>query len=115
MLSCNPKSWLDNVPAVTKTLGLPGIVDGKDNLDIYPVRFERYATIVGSQRDTWTVRLRPLLTGRALNVNSGLFSEDARDYDKLRKALLLRYGFTEKNIARGLEALNQRNKNHLVS
>ena len=88
----------ENVTAVTKTPGLPGFVDGKDNLDNYDnylLRFERYATIAGWQRDMWAVRLSPFLTGKAFDVYSGLSSEDARDYDKLRKALLQRCDFTE--------------------
>ena len=84
----------ENVAAVTETLGLPGFVDGEDNLDNYLLRFERYATIVGWQRDTWAVRLSRLLTGKALDVYFGLSSEDARNYDKLRKALLQKYDFT---------------------
>ena len=36
-----------------------------------------------------------LLTSKALDVYYGLSSEDARDYDKLLKALLQRYDFTE--------------------
>ena len=36
-----------------------------------------------------------MLTGKALDVYSGLSSEDARDYDKVRKALLQRYDFTK--------------------
>ena len=35
----------ENVAAVAKTPGLPGFVDGKDNLHNYLLRFERYATI----------------------------------------------------------------------
>ena len=82
--------------AETKTFELPGFVDGIDNLDNYLLRFERYATIAGWQRGTWAIWLNPLLTGKALDVYSGLSSEDARNYDKLRKALLHRYNFTEK-------------------
>ena len=78
----------ENVTAVTKTPGLPAFVDEKDNLDNYLLRFERYATIAGWHRDTWAVWLSPLLTGKALDVYSGLSSEDDRDYDKLQKALL---------------------------
>ena len=85
----------ENVIAVNKTPGLPGFVDGKNNLDNYLLRFERYATIAGWQQYTWAVRLSPLFSGKALDVYSGLSSEDARDYDKLRKALLQRYDFTE--------------------
>ena len=81
--------------AVTKTPGLPGFVDGKDNLYNYLLRFERYATIEEWQRDTWAVRLSPLLTGKAWDVYFGLSSENARDYDQLPKALLQWYNFTE--------------------
>ena len=74
---------------------LPGFVEGKDNLDSYLLRFERYATIAGWQRSDWSTRLSPLLSGRALDVYSGLSDKQARDYDKLQKALLQRYHFTE--------------------
>ena len=80
---------------VTKTPWLPSYVDEKDNLDNYLLRFERFAAIAGWQQDTWAVWLSPLLTGKALDVYSGLSSEDARDDDKLRKALLQRYNFTQ--------------------
>ena len=62
-------------------------MDGKNNLDNYLLRFERYATIAGWQRNRWAVRLSPLLTGKALDAYSVLFSKDARNY-KLRKAFL---------------------------
>ena len=75
----------ENVTAVIKTSELPGFVGGKDHLDYYLMRFERYDIIAGWQRHTWAVRFNPLLTGKALDVYSGLFSEDARDYDKLWK------------------------------
>ena len=75
----------ENVTAVTKTPGLLGFVDGKNNLDNYDnylLRYKKYATIAGWQRDKWAVRLSPFLTGKALDVSSGISSEDARDYDK---------------------------------
>ena len=54
----------EKVAAVAKIPGgLPGFVVGKDNLDNYLLRFERYATIAGWQRDTWAVRLSPLFPG----------------------------------------------------
>ena len=81
--------------AAVKTPELLGFVDEKDNLDNYLLRFEKNATIADWQRDTWAVWLNPLPTGKALDVYSGLSSEDARNYDKLRKALLQRYDFSE--------------------
>ena len=83
-----------NVAAVTKTSGLPAFMDRKDNLDNYLLRLKRYATIAGSKRDTWAVLLSSLFISKALDIYSGLSSDDVRDYDKLRKALLQRYDFT---------------------
>ena len=84
-----------NVVARTKAPVLPGFVDGKDDLDSYLLRFERYATVAGRERSEWATRLSPLLSGRALDVYSGLSDEQARGYDKLQKVLLHRYDFTE--------------------
>ena len=84
-----------NTVARTKAQVLPGFVDGKDNLDSYLLRFQRYATVAGWKRSDWATRLSPLLLGRALDVYYGLSDEQARDYDKLQKALLERYDFME--------------------
>ena len=67
----------------------------KDNLDSYLLRFERYATVAGWEQASWATRLSPLLSGRALDVYSGMSDEDALDYKKLQRALLQRYDFTE--------------------
>ena len=81
----------------TKAPVFLGFVDGKDNLDSYLLRFERYATVVGWERSDWAIRLSPLLSGRALDVCSGLSDKQARDCDKLQKALLQRYNFTKQD------------------
>ena len=81
--------------ARTKAPVLPGFVDGKDNLDSCLLRFVRYATVAGWERSDWATRLSPLLSGRALDVYSGLSDKQARNCDKLQKALLQRYDFTE--------------------
>ena len=84
-----------NAVARIKAPVLPGFVDGKDSPESYLLRFERYATDAGWNRSDWATRLSPLLSGRPLDVYSGLSDEQARDYDKLQKALLQRYDFTE--------------------
>ena len=83
-----------NAAARTKDPMLSGFQDEKDNLNSYLLRFKRYATVAGWKRSDWATRLSPLLSGRALDVYSGLSDEQARDYDKLQKALLQRYDFT---------------------
>ena len=45
------------VVARTKAPVLPGFVDGKDNLDGYLLRFERYTTVAGWERSDWATRL----------------------------------------------------------
>ena len=84
-----------NAVARTKAPVLSGFADAKDNLDSYLLRFKRYATVAGGERSDWATSLSPLLSGRVLDVYSGLSDEQARDYDKLQKALLQRYDFTE--------------------
>ena len=73
---------------------LPPFVDGKDDLDSYLNRFERMARSNGWDMTEWAVSLSALLTGRALEVYSRLSEEEAQDYEKLRDALLRRYGLT---------------------
>ena len=94
-LAAKRQAGQKNVAAVTTTPGLPSFVDGKDKLDKYLLRFEKFAIIAGWQRDMWAVQLRPMLPGKALDVCSGLSSEDARDYNKLWKALLQRNDLTK--------------------
>ena len=78
-----------------KSPKLPSFVDEKDELDSYLLRFERYAENASWEKDTWAIKLSALLTGRAMDVYSRMLDADASDYDKLKKALLTRYNYTE--------------------
>ena len=74
---------------------LPTFVDGTDELDNYLMRFERFATANKWEKSDWAVCLSALLTGRALEVYTRLSEAHAVDYERLKKALLLRYELTE--------------------
>ena len=74
---------------------LQSFVDGKDELDSYLLRFERFATTNNWDRVSWAVSLSALLTGKALDVYSRMSDDAAIDYDQLKTALLKRYDFTE--------------------
>ena len=50
----------------------PKFLDGKDDLDSYLQRFERFARSNKWERDSWAILLSALLTGRALDVHSRL-------------------------------------------
>ncbi|KAL9963057.1 hypothetical protein ACROYT_G032222 [Oculina patagonica] len=78
-----------------KTPKLPSFVDGKDDLDAYLQRFERFATNAKWEKNGWATKLSALLTGRALDVYSRLSEEAATDYDKMKLALMKRYDLTE--------------------
>ena len=67
---------------------LPSFVDNKDDLDAYLQRFERFAETAKWKKDGWASKLSALLTGRALEVYSRLSEEAAKDYDKVKIALM---------------------------
>ena len=74
---------------------LPAFVDGRDDLDKCLLRFERYATVAGWEKEAWGTQLSQLLSGRALEVYSRLSQDEAMDYERLKLALLKRYDFTK--------------------
>ena len=49
-----------------KLLKLPAFVDGKDDLDSWSLRLERFASTSGWPKENWCTSLSALLTGRAL-------------------------------------------------
>ena len=74
---------------------LPAFVDGRDDLDNYLLRFEKYATVAGWEKEAWATQLSLLLSGRALEVYLRLSQQKAMDYERPKLALLKRYDFTE--------------------
>ena len=79
---------------------IPAFNEGKDEMDSYLLRFERYATAQKWEPDTWATGLSALLQGKALNVYALMPKEDALNYDKLKVALLKRYELTEEGFKR---------------
>ena len=83
---------------------LPSFVDGKDDLDAYLQRFERFATTAKWEKTGWASKLSALLSGRALEVYSRLSKEAAQDYDRVKLALMKRYDLTEDGYRRKFRA-----------
>ena len=79
---------------------IPAFNEGKDEMDSYLLRFERYATGQKWEPDTWATGLSALLQGKALDVYALMPKEDALNYDKLKVALLKRYELTEEGFKR---------------
>ena len=83
---------------------LPSFVDGKDDLDAYLQRFERFAATAKWEKTGWASKLSALLSGRALEVYSRLSEEAALGYDRVKLALMKRYDLTEDGYRRKFRA-----------
>ncbi|KAA0186772.1 hypothetical protein HAZT_HAZT006895 [Hyalella azteca] len=66
---------------------LPVYKDG-DDITSFFVRFERIASLLQVEEDTYAVRLGSLLTGRAVDMYASLSPVTTGDYAALKKALL---------------------------
>ena len=86
-----------NVRISGRSPKLPSFCDGKDNMDAYLQRFERYAENKGWDPGCHGTYLGFLLSGKAPEVYSRLPASDARDYLKLKEALLIRYQLTQED------------------
>ncbi|KAK3890978.1 hypothetical protein Pcinc_005145 [Petrolisthes cinctipes] len=87
-------SWLELVKAPE----LPHFDGTKDHLDSYLSRFERFAVAAGYERVNWAIILSSHLQGVALEVFSRLSTEEAGDYDLVKRALMGRFGCTEEGL-----------------
>lgn len=86
------------VKSFARTPKLPTFQEGKDDLDAYLGRFERYADTQKWPRDRWATNLSALLTGKALETYYRLPKEDIDNYDCLKDALLRRFQLTEEEF-----------------
>ena len=77
---------------------LPIFVCGRDDLDAYLNRFERFAATQHWPEDEWAINLSALLTGRALEAFNNMSQDKANDYQALKSLLLLRYQLTEEGF-----------------
>ena len=66
---------------------LPTYTEGED-IDLYLSRFERLAELLKIPKSEWPVRVGGLLSGKAVSIYTSLTVEIAKDYDRLKAALL---------------------------
>ena len=76
---------------------LPVFSEGKDDMDAYLQRFERYAEHEGWDANCYGTYLGSLLSGKALEVYSRLPNSEASDYYQLKEALLIHYQLTQED------------------
>ena len=81
---------------------LPTFNEGKDQMDAYLNRYERYAKVQKWPKSSWAINLSALLTGKALETYARLNDEDSTNYDKVHQALLERYMLTSEGFRKKL-------------
>ena len=79
---------------------LPKFEEGKDEMDAFLERFERFATSQDWPREGWAINVSSLLTGTALQVYASLSETEAGDYEGLKMALLKRFDLNEEGYRR---------------
>ena len=77
---------------------LPKFEEGKDDMDTYLQRYERFAKAQKWKNDELVVNLSPLLTGKGLEVYTSMPDDDVDNYEQLKIALLKRYQLTEEGF-----------------
>ena len=71
--------------------------DDDDDIEAYLTTFERMMDAYEVPQSRWSFKLAPQLIGRAQQAYAGLTPNDAKDYKKLKVAILKRYGVNEEN------------------
>ena len=80
----------DKSYVTAKNPKIPAFDEGKDEMDSYLLRFERYATAQKWKKEDWATNLNARLKGKALDVYALMPVEEALNYDMLNAALLKR-------------------------
>ena len=91
---------------VPKAPKLLNFTDGKDSIEEYIIRFERFATENKWPKSGWATNLSALLSGKALGVYSRMSSDDAKDFEKLKKALLARYDLNAEGFRKKMRSVS---------
>ena len=96
----------DKSYVTAKTPKIPAFDEGKDEMDSYLLRFERYATAQKWKKEDWATNLSALLKGKALDVYALMPVKEALNY-MLKAALLKRYELTEEDLREGIRSVDQ--------
>ena len=67
----------------------------EDDIEAYLTTFERLMTVYEIPEERWVFKLAPQLVGKAQQAYAALGEEEARDYTKLKTAILRRYDINE--------------------
>ena len=80
----------------------------QDDIESYLVTFERIMDAYKVPKEQWTYYLAPQLTGKAQQAFAALPTGESQTYDKVKAAILLRYGVNEEAYRRRFRAANRK-------
>ena len=79
-----------------------------DDIEAYLTTFERQMTAFDVSRAKWTVKLAPHLTGRAQQAYAAISTEEAKDYTRVKDAILHRYNINEETYRQRFRSATQK-------
>lgn len=82
---------LTSKPEIKSKVSLPKFDENQD-IEVFLTSFERLAELHKWPKEQWPVRLVPQLTGKALEAYSRMAITDSNSYDKIKRAILERFG-----------------------
>ncbi|GFS10676.1 hypothetical protein ElyMa_006651800 [Elysia marginata] len=77
---------------------LPEFREGRDEIESYLLRFERFAVTNSWPREHWATHLSALLRGKALDTYKRLSEHESTEYDVVKRAILKRYNLTSEGF-----------------
>ena len=80
-----------------------------DDIEAYLTTFERVMTVQGVVEEHWALWLAPQLTGKAQQAYAAMTTEEARQYDRVKAAILRRYDISEETYRQRFRAAEPKN------
>ena len=87
----------------------------ENDIEAYLTTFERMMDAYEVPQSRWSFKLAPQLIGRAQQAYAGLTPDDAKDYKKLKGAILKRYGVNERTTYNGSDKPEERKEKWVQS
>ena len=82
---------LTSQPEIKSKVSLPKFDENQD-IEVFLTSFERLAELHKWPKEQWPVRLIPQLSGKALEAYSRMAVTESNSYDKIKRAILERFG-----------------------
>ena len=80
----------------------------EDDVKAYMTTFERQMSAHEIEKEQWSFKLAPYLTGRAWQAYAALEAEVAKDYERLKAEILWRYDINEETYRQQFRAASRK-------